>query len=78
MKSYFLNEGRHPFRRENAELTAAYNDLNEDFENHKAEHGSVVTSNRDLTARIGLFIIFTFKVFILFILILNQSCKIVP
>ncbi|CAG9540252.1 unnamed protein product [Cercopithifilaria johnstoni] len=39
-------------RRENAELTAAYNDLNEDFENHKAEHGSVVTSNRDLTARI--------------------------
>uniref|UniRef100_A0A0R3RH63 GRIP domain-containing protein n=1 Tax=Elaeophora elaphi TaxID=1147741 RepID=A0A0R3RH63_9BILA len=40
------------FRRENAELTAAYNDLNEDFENHKAEHGSVVISNRDLTARI--------------------------
>ncbi|KAL4003725.1 hypothetical protein ACH3XW_8780 [Acanthocheilonema viteae] len=39
-------------RRENAELTAAYNDLNEDFENHKAEHGSVVISNRDLTARI--------------------------
>uniref|UniRef100_A0A915B351 GRIP domain-containing protein n=1 Tax=Parascaris univalens TaxID=6257 RepID=A0A915B351_PARUN len=39
-------------RRENNELTSAYNDLNEEFESHKAEHGSVVTSNRDLTARI--------------------------
>ncbi|VIO92288.1 Uncharacterized protein BM_BM7286 [Brugia malayi] len=39
-------------RRENDELAAAYNDLNEDFENHKAKHGSVVSSNRDLTARI--------------------------
>ncbi|VDM08700.1 unnamed protein product, partial [Wuchereria bancrofti] len=39
-------------RRENMELAAAYNDLNEDFENHKAKHGSVVSSNRDLTARI--------------------------
>lgn len=44
-------------RSENMELTAAYNDLNEDFENHKAEHGSVVTSNRDLTTRIGSFLI---------------------
>lgn len=40
-------------KRENRELTAAYNDLNEEFENHRAEHGSVVTSNRDLTMRIG-------------------------
>ncbi|VDM40558.1 unnamed protein product [Toxocara canis] len=39
-------------RRENNELTSAYNDLNEEFESHKAEHGSVVISNRDLTARI--------------------------
>ncbi|VDD88505.1 unnamed protein product [Enterobius vermicularis] len=39
-------------KRENRELTAAYNDLNEEFENHRAEHGSVVTSNRDLTMRI--------------------------
>ncbi|VDM94300.1 unnamed protein product, partial [Onchocerca ochengi] len=47
-----LDQELRKLRRENAELTAAYNDLNEDFENHKAEHGSVVTSNRDLTARI--------------------------
>ncbi|KAM3722681.1 Thyroid receptor-interacting protein [Dirofilaria immitis] len=47
-----LDQELEKLRRENAELTAAYNDLNEDFENHKAEHGSVVTSNRDLTARI--------------------------
>uniref|UniRef100_A0A915PRB0 GRIP domain-containing protein n=1 Tax=Setaria digitata TaxID=48799 RepID=A0A915PRB0_9BILA len=47
-----MNRELEKLRRENAELTAAYNDLNEDFENHKAEHGSVVTSNRDLTARI--------------------------
>ncbi|VDO46705.1 unnamed protein product [Onchocerca flexuosa] len=52
-----LDQELRKLRRENAELTAAYNDLNEDFENHKAEHGSVVTSNRDLTARIGLFIV---------------------
>lgn len=38
---------------ENKELTAAYNDLNEDFEAHKSEYGSLVTSNRDLTDRIG-------------------------
>uniref|UniRef100_A0A0N5AYN0 GRIP domain-containing protein n=1 Tax=Syphacia muris TaxID=451379 RepID=A0A0N5AYN0_9BILA len=37
---------------ENQELTAAYNDLNEEYENHRAEHGSVVTSNRDLNIRI--------------------------
>uniref|UniRef100_A0A183EU02 IF rod domain-containing protein n=1 Tax=Gongylonema pulchrum TaxID=637853 RepID=A0A183EU02_9BILA len=36
----------------NAELAAAYNDLNKEFESHKAEHGSVVVSNRDLSARI--------------------------
>ena len=39
---------------ENRELTSAYNDLNEEYEAHKAEYGSLVTSNRDLTGRIGM------------------------
>lgn len=36
----------------NSELTAAYNDLNEEYESHKAEHGAMVNSNHDLICRI--------------------------
>uniref|UniRef100_A0A1I7XJU4 GRIP domain-containing protein n=1 Tax=Heterorhabditis bacteriophora TaxID=37862 RepID=A0A1I7XJU4_HETBA len=36
------------------ELTVAYNDLNEEFEKFKEEHGSVQNNNQDLTKRIDL------------------------
>ncbi len=40
-------------RRENVELESAYNELNNQYEGHKAQYGSIVDSNQLLSNRIG-------------------------